>query len=90
MPAETYPHIRAQIVDAKPDMLVTAWARRSSGDEAQFLLRQTKVGSMAEAIELLTRLARQEVIAPGKVDVDTPLELLLSERERPTNSSSGA
>jgi hypothetical protein len=45
---------------------------------------------MAEVIELLARLARQEDITPGDVDVDVPLELLLSERERPTNFSSDA
>ena len=88
MPAETYPHIRAQIIDAKPDMLVTAWAQRSDG--AHFLLRQTKASSMAEVIELLARLARQEDIAPGDVHVDVPLELLLSERERTTSFSSDA
>lgn len=90
MSARTYPHIRAQITDGEPGMLVVAWVQRAPGDAAQFLLRQEKADSLAEVIELLARLARQEGIAPENVDVDLPLQTLLCDREGTTNFSSDA
>ncbi|ODS01859.1 hypothetical protein AUC71_02900 [Methyloceanibacter marginalis] len=71
-------------------MLVVAWVQRAPGDAAQFLLRQEKADSLAEVIELLARLARQEGIAPENVDVDLPLQTLLCDREGTTNFSSDA
>lgn len=90
MSAQTYPYIRAQITDAEPGMLVTAWVQRSPGDAAHFLLRQEKAASLAEVIGLLARLARQEGIPPEHVNVDLPLQTLLCDREGTTNFSSDA
>jgi hypothetical protein len=71
-------------------MLVTAWVQRSQGDAAHFLLRQEKAASLAEVIELLARVARQEGVPPEIVDVDLPLQTLLGDREGTTNFSSDA
>ncbi len=90
MSDRTYPHIRAQITDAGPGMLVAAWVQRAPGGAAQFLLKQETAASLAEVIELLARVARQESISPEHVDVDLPLQTLLLDREGTTSFSSDA
>ena len=78
MSAQTYPRIRAQLINATSALLITAWVKRSSTDAAHFLLRQEEAASLAEALELLSRLAGQERIALELVDIDVSLQTLLA------------
>jgi hypothetical protein len=76
--SQTYPHIRAQLTDGRETLLVTAWVQRSSGGVANFLLRQAPVVSLAEALKVISQLARQQAILPKDVDLDLSLQTLLA------------
>jgi hypothetical protein len=77
---QTYPRIRAQLTGARETLLVTAWVQRSSTGVASFLLRQAPVGSLAEALKVISHLASQQVVPPKHVDVDLSLQTLLAEQ----------
>ena len=77
---QTYPRIRAQLTGARESLLVTAWVQRSSSGVASFLLRQTPVASLAEALKVISQLASQQFVPPKHVDVDLSLQTLLAEQ----------
>jgi len=79
--AQAFPRLRAHITDPPKALLVTAWVQRSSTDPAEFLLKQGAVASLAEALNLISRLASQQGVPTKHVDIDVGLPILLAEHQ---------